>query len=124
MALEEKVKDIITFCPHYYDIVNTNFNDDDIITKKLIKEFCEDIFNISSDNLGTVNRLRVLDLVMYEYILKSDFYRFSKDYFQSNANDIDVTYDNLLYYLVEVFKKYTFANAKEIEEESNEAVWL
>ncbi|MBR3523065.1 MAG: hypothetical protein IKN87_00045 [Bacilli bacterium] len=124
MALEEKVKDIITFCPHYYDIINTSFSEDDIITKKLIQEFCEDIFNISSNNMGTVNRLRVLDLVMYEYVLKKDFYRFAKDYFQSNANNIDVTYDNLLYSLVEVFKLFTFENAKENEEESNETRWL
>ncbi len=123
MALEKKIKDIIDNCPHYYDIVNTRFNDDDIITKKLIKEFYEDIDNISSDNLGTINRLKVLDAVMYEYVLKDDFYRFSKDYFQSNANNIDIFYDNLLYYLIEIYKIYTFENAKEIEE-SNEAVWL
>lgn len=124
MALEEKVKDIISFCPHYYDIINTSFSEDDLITKKLIQEFCEEIFNISSNNMGTVNRLRVLDLVMYEYILKKEFYRFSKEYFQSNANNIDVTYDNLLYYLIDTFKQFTIENAKVNEEESNETRWL
>ena len=123
MALEEKVKDIITLCPHYYDIINTKFADDDILTKKLIKEFYEDIFDISSNNLGTVNRLKVLDLVMYEYILKNSFYYYAKEYFTSKKNAIDITYDNLLYNLVEAFKAYTFEDAKE-EEEGSESRWL
>ena len=124
MALEEKVKEIITLCPHYYDIINTNFSDDDVITKKLVKEFSEEIFDVGSNNYGTVNRLRVIDLVINEYLNRQDFYRFTKEYFLNNTNAIDIEYDNLLYNLIEIFKLYTLEKAKKNEEESNESRWL
>ena len=123
MAILEKDLEIINSCPHYYNIINTNFDIDDDITKKLILEFREEIFNISSNNVGTFNRLRVLDLVMNEYAQKGVFYRYTKDYFYNNSNSIDISYDNLLFVLIELFKEYTSEIATN-KEESNESVWL
>ena len=124
MALEEKVKEIITLCPHYYDIINANFSADDVITKKLVKEFSDEIFDVGSNNYGTVNRLRVIDLVINEYLNRKDFHRFTKEYFLNNTNAIDIEYDNLLYNLIEIFKIYTLEKAKINEEERNESNWL
>lgn len=122
MALEERVKDIINYCPHYYDIVNMSFNDDDIISKKLINEFCEEIFNISNNNMGTINRLKVLDLVMYDYSLKDSFYYYAKESFANNANMIDLNYDNILYNVVDIFRDYTISKVK--EDNNDEPRWL
>ena len=123
MALEERVKDINIYCPHYYDIINVPFNEDDIITKKLIKEFCEEIFNISNNNLGTINRLKVLDLVMYEYTLKNEFYYYVRESFTSKTNAIDIDFDNVLENVVGMFREYTILKGQK-KEENDEPRWL
>jgi len=124
MAILEKDMEIINSCPHYYNIININFTEDDVITKKLIVEFREEIFNISSSNMGSFNRLRVLDLVMNEYALKGDFYRFSKDYFYNKSNSIDISYDNLLSSLIEIFRIYVSELAHKNDNRGNESSWL
>ena len=124
MALEEKVKEIITFCPHYYDIINTNFSNDDVLTKKLVKEFSEEIFDVDSNNFGTVNRLKVIDYVINEYLSKQEFHRFTKEYIYNTSNAIDIEYDNLLYSLIDIFKIYVLEKARKNEEESNESRWI
>ena len=123
MAILEKDLEIINSCPHYYSIINTNFDNDDAVTKKLILEFREEIFNISSNNDGTFNRLRVLDLVMNEYAQKGVFYRYTRDYFYNNRNNIDILYDNLLFVLIELFKEYASGIAAK-REESNKSSWI
>lgn len=123
MALEERVKDINIYCPHYYDIINAQFNEDDAITKKLIKEFYEEIFNISNNNLGTINRLKVLDLVMYEYLMKDSFYYYVKETFLNNTNAIDIDYDNVLDNVVIIFREYTLSKGEK-EEGNDEPRWL
>lgn len=122
MALEERIKDVIGYCPHYYDIVNMPFNEDDLITKKIINEFCEEIFNISNNNMGTINRLKVLDLVIYEYTLKNSFYYYAREYFANNANKIDFSYDSILYNVVDIFRDYTISKVK--EDNNEEPRWL
>ena len=124
MALEEKVKEIITFCPHYYDIINTNFSNDDVLTKKLVKEFSEEIFDVDSNNFGTVNRLKVIDYVINEYLSKQEFHRFTKEYIYNTSNAIDIEYDNLLYSLIDIFKIYVLEKARKNEEESSESRWI
>lgn len=123
MALEEKIKEIITKCPHYYDIVNSIFDDDDRLTKKLINEYSLEIFNVSNDNYGTINRLKVLDTIIYEYISKSKFYYHAKDVFNSNPNAYDMDYD-ILQNLIDIYMKFTFNKDNIIYEDDEESRWL
>lgn len=125
MALDEKVKDILDNCPHYYDIINSVFSDDDDLTKELIKEYSLEIFDISNNNYGTINRLKVIDLIMFEYVSKTKFYYYAKELLIKNNDVNNLEFEDLLQNLVELYKKYTFKKEMLVyEEEVEEPRWL
>lgn len=125
MALDEKVKDILKNCPHYYEIINSVFSDDDLLTKKLINDYSLEIFNISSNNLGTINRLKVLDIIMFEYVSKTKFYYYAKELMYKSLNENSLEFVDLLQNLIEVYKEFTFRKELLVyDEEVTEPRWL
>lgn len=104
--MKEKVK-IITNCSHFDDIVNYDFLEDDVLTKKLIQYYQDYIFSVDEAN-GNLEEVKKLDDALYKYI---DDYRFAKSL--KDTLDVDmVTSDNFHYlddlinYIIDFFSTY------------------
>lgn len=104
--MREKVK-ILTNCAHFDEIVNCDFLEDDVLTKKLIQYYQDFLFNIdeADDNLVLAKRL---DEALYKYM---DDYHFAKSL--KDTLDVDqITSDNFAYldqlmrYIIEYFGSY------------------
>ncbi len=61
-------KEILKYCPNYYNIVNFNFNDSDLISEKLVGIYKGYIFSANINNIEEVNRIQELDSVLSNYI--------------------------------------------------------
>lgn len=69
-------KQIISYCPNFYKIMNFTPYEDDFISEKLIKLYQKYIFKIDINNLEDINRVKQLDYVINKYI---DDYLFRKE---------------------------------------------
>jgi hypothetical protein len=104
--MREKVK-ILTTCSHFDDIVNYDFLEDDILTKKLIQYYQDFIFNVDEGE-NSLSIIKQLDEALYKYTLDYHFARSLKD-----KLDVDViTSDNFAYlsdlmkYIIQFFSTY------------------
>ncbi len=61
-------KDILKYCPNYYNIVNFDFNESDIISEKLINIYKNYILSVNLDCEEEVTRVTNLDRVFGSYI--------------------------------------------------------
>ena len=61
-------KEVLKYCPNYYNIVNFDFSDNDVISEKLITIYRNYIFTVDLSNVEDVNRITELDRVLYNYI--------------------------------------------------------
>jgi hypothetical protein len=104
--MREKVK-ILTNCSHFDEIVNYDFLEDDVLTKKLIQYYQDFILNIdeAEDNVVLAKKL---DEALYKYMEDYHFAKSLKD-----TLDIDqITSDNFAYleqlmkYIIEYFGSY------------------
>lgn len=121
MALDEKLREILNICPHYYEIVNCSFNKDDDLIKLMLDEYRTAIFDINSVNGGTTNRLRISDLVVYELTKKTDFYYVAKEKIKEEYAKGGLFVTNPLESLIVIYKNYLLNKTKEKEEEP---IWL
>lgn len=112
--MREKVK-VLTCCCHFDDIVNYDFLEDDVLTKKLIQYYQDFIFNVDEreDNLLLIKQL---DEAVYKYM---DDYHFAKNL--RSKLDIDTIVsdnfaylDDLMHYIVKFFNEYDEASIKTI----------
>ena len=61
-------KEVLNYCPNYYNIVNFSFNDDDLISEKLISIYKNYIFSIDIHNQDDLNTVIELDKVLANYL--------------------------------------------------------
>ncbi len=61
-------KDILKYCPNYYNIVNFDFEDGDLISEKLVNIYKSYIFSINIDNDEDIETVKELDCVLANYI--------------------------------------------------------
>lgn len=66
-------KQILNYCKNYYKIIDFNFNEEDIITEKLIKIYKKFIFNVDITNTNEVNKVVELDNILNLYIEDYEF---------------------------------------------------
>lgn len=104
--MKGKVK-VLTCCIHFDEIVNYDFLEDDILTKKLIQYYQDYIFNIDEQD-EKLALIKQLDEALYKYM---DDYHFAKRL--KDSLDVDVvTSENFAYleqlmtYIVTFFKSY------------------
>jgi len=64
----EKFKEILKHCPNFYNIINFEFKDTDVISGKLINIYKNYIFSINLDNTEEVSHLEELDRVLSNYM--------------------------------------------------------
>jgi hypothetical protein len=104
--MREKVK-ILTCCSHFDEIVNYDFLEDDVFTKKIIQYYQDFVFNVD-EREDSLNLIKQLDEAVYKYM---EDYHFAKSI--RDTLDIDlVTSDNFAYldqlmrYFIEYFGSY------------------
>ena len=61
-------KDILKYCPNYYTIINFDFNENDMVSDRLIKVYKSYIFSIDENNSDDIRRVQELDRVLASYI--------------------------------------------------------
>ena len=61
-------KEILKYCPNYYNIVNFNFKDNDLISNKLINIYKNFVFSVNVQNREEIERVQELDRVLSNYI--------------------------------------------------------
>ena len=102
-------KEILKYCPNYYNIVNFDFRENDIISEKLIAIYKNYIFSINIQNSEEVERIANLDRVLANYI---NDYMF-RSTLQKEILNVRVKKDNnILKSLVDVIIKI-FTNYEE-----------
>lgn len=93
--------EVLKYCPNYYNIVNFDFKDDDLVSDKLIKIYKTFIFSIDVLNEENINKLQELDNVLINYIHDYLF----RSTLQKEIVTIKVKRDNILQNLVDSILK-------------------
>ncbi len=71
--------EILKYCPNYYNIVNFDFQDDDVLSEKIVSIYKKYIFSINTNNKDDISKVEKLDKVLGSYL---------KDYlFRSNIQE-------------------------------------
>ncbi len=112
-------KELLTLCPHFDDIINSEFLEDDYLTKRLIEYYQEYVFN---NDLKRVDLISNLDQAIYKYV---NDYQFAKKL--KNTLDVDEILKSNFAYIKELMDYIvTFYNEyHEIEDDiSNTTKWL
>jgi hypothetical protein len=106
-------KNILKICKHYNEIVECEFLDDDVFSKKLVSFYKSIVENIDLENENSIKKAMRLDEAIYNYI---EDYSFSKK-FKDSIDVSTVVSDNFSYlnefieYLISFFVQYE--NSKE-----------
>lgn len=79
----KKNKTILKYCPNFYKIKDFDYEEDDYITQKLITIYEDYIFNIDEKDNEEVEKIKILDKILYKYI---DDYTFRKEIKQGVLN--------------------------------------
>lgn len=61
-------KEILKYCPDYYNIINFDYKENDAISNKLINIYKNFIFSINLDNREEIEQVQELDRVLSNYI--------------------------------------------------------
>ena len=61
-------KEILKYCPNYYNIVNFDFQENDLISEKLVNIYKSYVFSINVQNDAELERVQELDRVLSNYI--------------------------------------------------------
>lgn len=98
-------KEVLNYCPNYYNIVNFDYSDSDIITEKLINVYKNYAFSVNITNKSEIDRLKELDYVLGNYI---NDYLF-RDEMQKEILNVKIKRDNnILRSLVDAIIKIFF----------------
>ena len=110
---------VLSLCPYFDEIINSDFLEDDLLTKKLIEYYREYIFNNGEKNNHLITKL---DQAMYKYI---NDYRFAKEL--KNTLEVDEVVCSKFAYIKELMN-YIITFYDEYQEVDNEVIkttkWL
>lgn len=99
--------DFLKYCPNYYNIVNFEYKDNDMISDKLIKIYKNYIFNADMKNSEDIKLIQKLDSVLASYI--NDF--LFRSTLQKEIVNVKVKRDNnviksLVENIIKIFSSY------------------
>lgn len=102
-------KEILKYCPNYYNIVNFDFQENDLISEKLVNIYKNFVFSISLQSNEEIEKVQELDRVLSNYIADYLF----RSTLQKEIVTVKVKKDNnILNNLVDVIIKI-FSNYEE-----------
>ena len=61
-------REILNYCPNYFNIVNFDFSENDLISEKLVNIYKNYIFSIDIHNREDIETVQTLDHVLGNYI--------------------------------------------------------
>lgn len=61
-------KEILKYCPNYYNIVNFDYKENDLVSNKLVSIYKNYIFSVDIKNREEIERVQELDKVLSSYI--------------------------------------------------------
>jgi hypothetical protein len=104
--MREKVK-ILTCCSHFDEIVNYDFLEDDVLTKKLIQYYQDFIFNVDEAD-DSLNIAKKLDEALFKYMEDYHFAKSLKDTLDIDliTSDSFAYLDQLMKYIIQFFGDY------------------
>ena len=120
---QEKIKNVLSICTHYDDIVNFQFKEGDVLTQIIIEEYTNTIFDVSSQDLGKTNHLKVVDIVVYEYLNDKKFnnrFREQLEFESIELNEASLIECDLISLLIRTYKEYKVRK----EEEKEDTMWI
>lgn len=110
-----KNKYVIEFCPNFYNIINFEVMDNDLITRKILNIYRSYIFNINVNNREAKKKAIRLDRVINKYLEDYHFYNHLKNKFlyvelTTTDNIINSFVDNIL----NIYEAYLESSTKNI----------
>lgn len=75
MSNFEKNKEILSYCPNYYKIINEEYNEDDVVSEKLIQIYSEFVFSVNVNNKAEMKELEKINESVLKYFSVEDFRR-------------------------------------------------
>lgn len=76
-------KIILSYCPNFNKIMNTDFLEGDNISQELVKIYKKFIFSIDISNIEDINNVKEIDKIMGKYV---DDYYFRKTFQERLVN--------------------------------------
>lgn len=73
--MEKALEEVLNNCFNYDEIINYNIKENDNVTKVLINYYQDYVFL----NYRETDKIKTLDLIIYEYVKNRDFYNFLQD---------------------------------------------
>ena len=98
---------VLKYCPNYYNIVNFDFQDEDLISEKLIGIYKNYIFSINLNNPEDIERIEELDRVLASYIADYLFRRtLQKEIVTVQVKKDNNVLRNLVDVIIRIFTNY------------------
>lgn len=103
------------YCPHFYSIINFEYYNDDLISKKLIKVYKNYIFSTDITQIDNINKMRKLDAVLYEYINDYEFRNEMKtDIIKVNLKNENIL-DGIVNAIINFFDSYQKLKIRKVQ---------
>ena len=112
----EKNKIILSYCPNFDKIINTDFLDDDILSLQLVKIYKDFIFKINIENEYEIAKVQELDKTMGKYVDDYFFRKTMKEEIltvrikKSAGDTMRIIVDTI----INIFKKYEIESTRKI----------
>ena len=107
-------KEILKYCPNFYKIVNLDYNQDDVITDKLIRVYEDFVYKINPNDIDDLETLKTFDTVINKYLEDNCFRKEMKE--QLLTVKIKKTKDilrTIVNSIINIFENYvTYATRK------------
>lgn len=100
-------KEILKYCPNYYNIVNFDFQENDLISEKLVNIYKSYVFSVNIKDIEEIERVKELDRVLSNYIADYIF----RSQLQKEIVSVKVKKDNniirsLVDIIIKIFSNY------------------
>lgn len=100
-------RDVLKYCPNYYNIVNFDFKDEDVISEKLVNIYKTYVFSINMLSSDDINKVQELDKVLSNYIHDYTFRNtMKKEIVTVRVNKDNNILRNLVDAIIKIFTNY------------------
>ena len=100
-------REILKYCPNYFSIVNFDFNENDLISEKLINIYKNFIFSININDLEEREKVQTLDHVLgnylHDYLFRSTL---QKEIITVKVQRDGNVINNLVDIIIKIFSNY------------------
>ena len=100
-------KEVLKYCPNYYNIVNFDSNEGNIISEKLINIYKSYVFSVNLSNQSEINKVAELDRVLGNYIKDLTFRGvLQKEIVTAKVKKDENVLRNIVDIIINIFTRY------------------